>query len=174
MSAVPPVLVSHHAGLLYALNILAHPEASVALLPGLPGRPSTWTMWHLGAALAGSASDPAVALFAGRMPADGPPGSLPDGSAGPGSSPSPAEADAITTAAALVGFELAWRMGAQGSPDAVVRRVVDRAARIEAVDGWADVSFDLDAIDLDIRIAGLDRDPGFVALLGTVVRFHYV
>nr|HMQ55881.1 hypothetical protein [Anaerolineae bacterium] len=36
-----------------------------------------------------------------------------------------------------------------------------------------DVVFALDQIRLDLRQAGLDRDPGWTPMLGRVVAFHY-
>jgi hypothetical protein len=49
-----------------------------------------------------------------------------------------------------------------------------------AVPGWVvagrthvDVEIDIEAIDLSARVAGLDRDPGWVPELGRVVTFHF-
>ena len=39
--------------------------------------------------------------------------------------------------------------------------------------GWIEVHLPLDAVDLVVRRAGLDADPGWVGWLGTVVRFVY-
>jgi hypothetical protein len=36
------------------------------------------------------------------------------------------------------------------------------------------VHMDLDTVDVQVRRAGLDIDPGWVSWLGTVVRFCYV
>jgi hypothetical protein len=36
-----------------------------------------------------------------------------------------------------------------------------------------DVLLDLEDVDLAARIAGLDRDPGWVPMLGRVVAFHF-
>jgi hypothetical protein len=36
-----------------------------------------------------------------------------------------------------------------------------------------DVEIDIEAIDLSARVAGLDRDPGWVPELGRVVTFHF-
>ena len=37
-----------------------------------------------------------------------------------------------------------------------------------------DARFDMAEVDVDVRIAGLDVDPGWVPWLGAVVRFCYV
>jgi hypothetical protein len=49
-----------------------------------------------------------------------------------------------------------------------------RRGRIVADPGWLDVYLDLDTVDIAVRRAGLDLDPGWVSWLGTVVRFRYV
>jgi hypothetical protein len=36
-----------------------------------------------------------------------------------------------------------------------------------------DLFFRLDQIDVRARLAGLDRDPGWVPALGRVITFHY-
>jgi hypothetical protein len=55
----------------------------------------------------------------------------------------------------------------------VVAEIVDRTGRIEREQGWIDVHLALADVDLDIRRAGLDLDPGWVPWLGSVVRFCY-
>ena len=65
----------------------------------------------------------------------------------------------------------AWRM----DPDVplVVAGVTDRSGRIEREPGWVDVHLALADVDVDVRRAGLDLDPGWVPWLGCVVRFCY-
>jgi len=52
-------------------------------------------------------------------------------------------------------------------------RVLRRRARIVADPGWIEVHLSLDDVDLDLRRAGLDLDPGWLPWLGAVVRFVY-
>jgi hypothetical protein len=49
-----------------------------------------------------------------------------------------------------------------------------RGATMVLAPGTIEVSFSLDDVDLRVRRAGLDLDPGFVWWLGSVVRFHYL
>lgn len=51
--------------------------------------------------------------------------------------------------------------------------LVRRPARIALTPTHADVWFELNRVDLRIRRAGLDIDPGWVPWLGRVVTFHY-
>jgi hypothetical protein len=39
--------------------------------------------------------------------------------------------------------------------------------------GWVEVYLPLDGVDVAVRRAGLDVDPGWVPWLGTVVMFRY-
>ncbi len=52
--------------------------------------------------------------------------------------------------------------------------LIHRPAQLFASQTHWDVCFRLDQIDFRIRRAGLDLDPGWVAWLGQVVRFHYL
>jgi hypothetical protein len=56
----------------------------------------------------------------------------------------------------------------------VVARIARRRGRVFAERGWIDIELSLDEVDIDVRRAGLDVDPGWVAWLGSVVRFRYV
>jgi hypothetical protein len=49
-----------------------------------------------------------------------------------------------------------------------------RQATIAAERGWIEATFSLDDVDVRLRLAGLDLDPGFVWWLGAVVRYRYV
>jgi hypothetical protein len=72
--------------------------------------------------------------------------------------------------------------------DTVRTRIVDAtgidaaslADRVLQVPGWlyvtsshVDVRMPLDRVDVDLRFAGLDADPGWVPVLGRVVTFHF-
>jgi len=48
-----------------------------------------------------------------------------------------------------------------------------RRGRLEVGPGRADLHLPADAIDIAVRRAGLDIDPGWVPWLGRVIRFHY-
>jgi len=54
-----------------------------------------------------------------------------------------------------------------------IQRLVARTAEVRGEPGWLDVVLRLDEVDVDVRVAALDLDPGWVPWLGTVVRFHY-
>jgi hypothetical protein len=51
--------------------------------------------------------------------------------------------------------------------------LVERGARVEASATHLDLFFDPAGVDLRVRRCGLDLDPGWVAWLGRVVKFHY-
>lgn len=51
--------------------------------------------------------------------------------------------------------------------------LICRAAKMRVTVTHVDVRLPIEAVDLRIRRAGLDIDPGWVAWLGRVVRFHY-
>jgi hypothetical protein len=52
--------------------------------------------------------------------------------------------------------------------------LVHRPGRIVATRTHIDVLFDIQQADMRVRSVGLDVDPGWVAWLGRVVRFHYL
>ncbi|MDC3955600.1 hypothetical protein [Polyangium jinanense] len=55
-----------------------------------------------------------------------------------------------------------------------LRDLVCRPGRIGSTRTHIDVVFDLEAVDIRVRRAGLDLDPGWVPWLGRVVRYHYL
>jgi hypothetical protein len=58
--------------------------------------------------------------------------------------------------------------------DEEVHRLLIRSrARIRATETNLDVHFSLDDLPVEIRVAGLDRDPGWVPAAGRYVAFHY-
>jgi hypothetical protein len=59
-------------------------------------------------------------------------------------------------------------------PSAGHRSLWRRTVTIETSPGWIEITSSLTDVDIDIRIAGLDIDPGFVWWLGVVVGFRYV
>ena len=52
--------------------------------------------------------------------------------------------------------------------------LIQRAARVRHDEVHVDVDFHADSVDLQIRLNGLDVDPGWLPWLGRVVRFHYL
>jgi hypothetical protein len=54
-----------------------------------------------------------------------------------------------------------------------IERLLAIPARLHRTSTHVDLVTDLDAIWLPARAAGLDRDPGWRAELGRVVRFHF-
>ncbi|KAF0956736.1 MULTISPECIES: hypothetical protein [Rhodococcus] len=67
-----------------------------------------------------------------------------------------------------------WVRDRLGSDDEDLAWVWRRRTTIDAEPGWVEATFSLDDVDLRIRAAGLDFDPGVVWWLGGVVRFRYV
>jgi hypothetical protein len=56
------------------------------------------------------------------------------------------------------------------SPGELVCR---HSARVMLTPVYLDVYFDLDALPISIRLAGLDRDPGWIPAAGRQVAFHF-
>ena len=54
-----------------------------------------------------------------------------------------------------------------------LRRLVRRPALVHATPTHIDLCFDARWVELEVRLAGLDLDPGWVPWLGRVVSFHY-
>lgn len=161
--AIELQITSRRAGILYLVNLLLEDAFFAAVIPTLPGRSLSWTLRQIGNSITGSVDDAAVAVFSGSLFDDEPDG---DG-------PTTSELAQLARAVDEIAAELHNRLRGEGTPEEVLARVVCRSAVIEAVPGWAEATFDLDAIDIDVRIAGMDRDPGYVPYLGWVVRFAY-
>jgi hypothetical protein len=115
-------------------------------------------------------ADPAVLAFAGlAVPAR------------PESPPSPADASAIIELADEWAGALRRRLltadpkDADGSPpEEAVLRVARRDGVVLAERGWIEILLPADQVDVDVRRAGLDIDPGWIWWLGTVLRYRYV
>lgn len=170
-------------GLLFLLN-----TASAAGLPEgldeapLLARPASWVLHRLGLALVPAAEDdPAVLALAGLIapPSD----DIADRNHG-GQEVSPSSTNETDDAegAALASCAARWAAATaallRADDDerddlAIVRAVAERPAAILHEPGWIEVRLSLDDVDLDIRRAGLDLDPGWLWWLGQVVRFRY-
>lgn len=83
------------------------------------------------------------------------------------------------TLAALEGHAARWRqetatrLGAT-DPLAAMAALLPREGRVVTWPGWTEFRLSLADVDLDVRRAGLDLDPGFVPWLGAVVVIRYV
>jgi hypothetical protein len=76
---------------------------------------------------------------------------------------------------ALAGFlrvRIHRALGAR-DPDASVRLLVCLPARVRASETRVDVRFALAELPIEIRLAGLDRDPGWVPAAGRFVAIHF-
>ncbi len=101
--------------------------------------------------------DPAVLAFAGLAPDAEPPEPI---------------RDAFDPLDDVVAW-LAARLGlAREALDP--HAVLHRHAEVVADPGWIEIQLRLEEVDVAVRRAGLDLDPGYVPFLGSVVRFVYV
>ena len=63
-------------------------------------------------------------------------------------------------------------LGVNGA-GALGRLVCEHGARVSVTATRLDVTFSLAGLPLEVRLAGLDRDPGWVPAAGRRVAFHY-
>jgi len=56
---------------------------------------------------------------------------------------------------------------------ATARRLLCHPARVYVTEAHVDVMFDLESLPVDIRLAGLDRNPGWIPSAGRIVTLHY-
>jgi hypothetical protein len=161
------------AGLLFLLATAEEAGVPQELLddPVLARRPLRWVVTALvprllRASSAGpTADDPAVLAFAGLVPTARPPEGRP---------PLQAEADSLDVHAGRWAATTAQRLGRDDEdPGEVVLGIARRRGVVVAVPGWIELHLPLSEVDVDIRRAGLDLDPGWVPWLGAVVRYVY-
>lgn len=152
--------------------------------PALAGQPLHWILHRLGQLLVPAApDDPAVMAFAGLPPGAEPPARLgaPDNPAHGGDPEDGAAAAAgAGERAALAGHATRWATAtaarlrrAHLEPFGVVAELAARRGTVLAQNGWIEVHLGLADVDVDVRRAGLDIDPGWIPWLGTVVRYVY-
>jgi len=60
-----------------------------------------------------------------------------------------------------------------GSLDDVAPLLVRRPARVHVSSAAIDVSYSLAELPIEIRMSGLDRDPGWVPAAGRAIGFHF-
>ena len=154
------------AGLPFFLATAEAAGLPAALLAddALADRPLAWSICHLGRRLVSAIeeTDPALFALAGLVAAE------------PMSPPSPAEAASLDLHADRWSAVTAARLDrTDESPADVAAQVAARVGEIVAVPGWVEIHLDVRDVDLDVRRAGLDLDPGWVPWLGAVVIFSY-
>ncbi len=137
----------------------------VAELEPLGTRTLRWTLHRLALALLPELdeADPAALAFAGLGPDELPPSD-------DGEPASDDELDGLRAVADVVAARLAERLERE---DGLVAAVCARRAEVVAEPGWIEIRLALEELDIDVRRAGLDLDPGWLPWLGVVVRFVY-
>jgi hypothetical protein len=158
-----------HAGLLFVLNAAVDATMPDALLddPSLDGVAPSELLARTAMALATvEPDDPVVLAFAGtdrRRACHRWNQPLPE-----------PLMERIGMHASVWAAATARRLGRQHEdPLSVIAGMASRTGRIEREQGWMDVHLNLDEVDVDLRRAGLDLDPGWVPWLGCVLRFRY-
>jgi hypothetical protein len=156
---------------LHLYRTAADADIPAALLAddALAARPLAWVLHAVACQLVPAApDDPAVLAFAGLLPADEPPSRA----WRPADQP---ELDSVAGHARRWLAVTAQRLRHDGTATAeTVERLLHRRGTVVAERGWIDVEMPISEVDIDIRRAGLDIDPGWIGWLGSVVRFRYV
>jgi hypothetical protein len=168
--AAPAPALTRFAGLLFllgALDELGLPAAVTTAAP-LARRPLRWSLHRLALSLAPlEPDDPAALAFAGLPPDAEPPGDdeVPQ---------SEAETLELGRLARSVVEHLRERLEQpHATPDELLDFVCRRRGEIVFDPAWLEVRLPLDEVSIELRRAGLDLDPGWLAWLGCVVRFVY-
>ena len=150
----PPVTETFHTvngGLFYLLNVLRRPVPR-----GLLGEASGWHwLWWLGQELALAPDPPLMRFLAARLNLE-PPERL-------WTLPAPTGAERMRRH-----IDREWAGRPVWTP-----ALLARPARVDHTPSHLDVTYPLDSIDLAVRLAGLDQDPGWLPWLGRVVQFHF-
>jgi hypothetical protein len=147
-------------GLLFLLPLVAELEPQ-------PGRTLRWTLHRLALVALPSLdeADPAALAFAGLGPDDSPPSDHDE-------VPTEQELTSLTGTTETIAAELAELLERDPTDD-LIAGVCARRAEIVAEPGWIEARLDTRELDVDVRRAGLDLDPGWLPWLGVVVRFVY-
>jgi hypothetical protein len=170
-----PQAVAPPSGAVPEARVLAWTDAGgllfllpfVAELDPLGGRTLRWTLHRLALVLLPTLdeADPAALAFAGLGPDELPPSD-------DGEPPADEELAALAAIAAAIAPRLAAALEREPEP-ALLASVCARRAEVVAEPGWIELRLALEQLDIDVRRAGLDLDPGWLPWLGVVVRFVY-
>jgi hypothetical protein len=166
---------TQYGGLLYLVNLLANTGLveTIAADPWWAERGLRWVLHQVAMALVRiDPDDPAALVFAGLAPGTPPPSAQQEPPTGLEQAALDALRDVIVQA--LRDALGAASEDAAASDEAVVARVCARHAHIVAEPGWIEARFSVEDVSLDVRRAGLDRNPDWVPWLGIVLRFVYV
>ena len=159
------------AGVLHLYRTAAEADIPAALLAdeALAARPLAWVLHAVACQLVPAApGDPALLAFAGLLPTDEPPSRAWH----PADKP---ELDSLAGHARRWLAVTAQRLLHDGTATAeTVERLLHRRGTLFAERGWIDVEMPIGEVDINIRRAGLDIDPGWIGWLGSVVKFRYV
>ncbi len=162
---------SEWAGLLHLFRTAAEAGIPAAVLAddALSARPLGWVLYAIaGQLVSGAPDDPALLAFAGLLPDDEPPTQTwpPAG---------PRELNSIARCAHRWLTVTAQRLTGDGEATAETTEcLLHRRGTIFAERGWIEIEMSLDTVNIAIRRAGLDIDPGWIGWLGSVLRFRYV
>jgi hypothetical protein len=134
---------------LFLINALRRLDIEPLLAAAGPDAPSGWRMLHdLGVAF-GMPPDEPMARFLAEADLD------------------------TTTPPALLAETMAAIEALYRQPGGLWPLPLEQRARLWATETHLDLDLETTAIDLALRLSGLDLDPGWVPWLGRVVRFHY-
>jgi hypothetical protein len=155
------------AGVLFLLATAARvsvPER-IAVDPVLGARPLPWILRRVAAGLGAPPDDPIAAVFAGEDPARADPWRT--------DVATPVEDDAVADLVRRWAGATLAAIDPANEDASRMTSVLRRPGVIRWSPGWTELEMPLDSVDLDIRRAGLDLDPGWVPWLGVVVRYRY-
>jgi len=157
-------------GLMYLLWLIEPAGVLDAVDPDRPlaVRGLRWVLRQIGRQLVSlDGNDPVLDAFTGTMP---------DARDAAAAEPAtPAEAADIAVLANCMVELLRERLHEPvQARDLLLETLCRRPADIHFEPGWIELHFRLDTATTVIRRSGLDRDPGWVPWLGTVVKFAYV
>jgi hypothetical protein len=163
-------LPTEWGGLLFLLNLAPAAGLPHVVLaePDLGGRSLPWLLQAAAVTMLPiPGDDPALAAFAGLGPAEPPPWrTCPPATAG--------ETRAVRRLAERWAQAAASALGRPaGEGAATVRALAARRGTVVFAPAWIEVVFALDEVDVDVRVAGLDLDPGWIPWLGCVLRYRY-
>jgi hypothetical protein len=167
-------------GLMYLLNLIARTDLPDRVMHDhrLTQRGLRWTLHQLAIGLLALApDDPAALAFAGLLPDTSPP-KLGEETPHGEEMPNDVERQALDEWRAALVADLRTALGdrlalADSSDQALIDWVCRRDAWIAGDPGWVEVHFALENVSSEIRLAGLDLNPGWIPWLGVVVRFIY-